>query len=69
MIPVGGFSHAVGSGETVMPWQGGTTKSLLEEQFRGDALLDTPVKLGKIFNACKIERIAGIRGLTTLLTI
>jgi hypothetical protein len=61
MIPVGSFSHAVGPGQTVIPWTDGTVQSLLSAHFDGNPILDTPVKLGKVFNARNIERIGGIR--------
>jgi hypothetical protein len=61
MIPVGSFSHAVGPGQTVVPWTDGTVQALLSSHFDGEPILDTPVKLGKVFNARNIERIGGIR--------
>ena len=61
MIPIGGFSHAIAPGQTVLPWATGNILDVLTKNFDEKALLDTPVKLGKIFNALNIEHIAGIR--------
>ena len=61
MIPIGGFSHAVVPGQTVLPWTVGSISDVLTKNFDENPLLDTPVKLGKVFNAMNIERIAGIR--------
>jgi hypothetical protein len=61
MIPIGIFSHAVIPGQTVLPWTTGSISDILTENFNEKSILDTPVKLGKVFNAINIERIAGIR--------
>ena len=61
MVPIGGFSHAVVPGQTVLPWTIGNLSDILRNHFDGNVLLDAPVKLGKIFKASNIERIAGVR--------
>jgi hypothetical protein len=61
MVNVGSIGPSLTPGYTQVNWADGNIKELVSKNFSPEHELNTTVKLSKIFNACNLQRIAGIR--------
>lgn len=61
MMYIGDMGHSLTVGSTQIVWREETLDDLIGTVFSGQHEIESTVKLEKIFNACNLEKIAGIR--------
>ncbi|KAL9122716.1 MAG: hypothetical protein Q9187_000735 [Circinaria calcarea] len=61
MMYIGDIGHSLTPGSTQIMWREETLDDLIGGVFSGRHEIESTVKLEKIFNACNLERVAGIR--------
>lgn len=61
MLDIGDVGQCFVPGSTQVRWQDGTLKEMISTIFSAKCELNSSVKLEKLFTACNLERIGGIR--------
>jgi hypothetical protein len=61
MLDVGDYMSGVLPGQTRLCWGEESIRNLINSEFNINPVLDSNIKLEKMFNACNLERLAGIK--------